>query len=369
MEMDIVPVRRSPRYFETNLGARIHQIPLNLFPILWGYVYLILVEDNGRSYRVLIDAGSGFGDSNQQLETGLRAIAEQTGERARLEDLTHVLITHGHIDHFGGLSYVRPRTRAEIGIHELDRFNVVNYEQRLTLSSRRLRQYLLESGVVADQVARFIDMYNLMKSISHSVPVDFTFEAVGMNLGPFEFLHVPGHCAGHVVIRLHDVLFCGDHVLSSTSPHQAPESLTPSTGLDHYLHSLDVVQEWAGPVRLTLAGHDEPITNLPARLDEIRMLHKERLVRVLELLVEPRTVADISRLLFGEVHGYNVLLALEEAGAHIEYLYQRGELNIMNAKEIENSENPVPLIYQRLEPGKLLGAQVDKQITSARIPN
>ena len=73
-------------------------------------------------------------------------------------------------------------------------------------------------------------------------------------------LHVPGHCAGHVVIRLHDVLFSGDHVLDQTSPHQAPEHLTLYTGLDHYLRSLAEVKRWAGDVRLALGGHKEVIS-------------------------------------------------------------------------------------------------------------
>ena len=66
-----------------------------------------------------------------------------------------------------------------------------------------------------------------------------------MRLGPFEMLHVPGHCAGHVAIRLHDVLFSGDHVLERTSPHQSPERLTLSTGLDHYLKSLEALRSRA----------------------------------------------------------------------------------------------------------------------------
>ncbi len=369
MHTDIVPVHRSTRYFETGLGGRIYQIPLNLFPILWGYVYLVVVEHDGHPYRVLIDAGSGFGDSNPQLEVGLQGIAEQTGEPVRLEDLTHVLITHGHIDHIGGLSYIRPRTNALIGIHELDRSNVIDFEQRLTMGSRRLRTYLVQSGVAPDLAARLIDMYDLMKSISHSVPVDFTYEAIGMRLGPFEFLHVPGHSAGHVAIRLHDVLFCGDHVISSISPHQSPEVLAYSTGLGHYLHSLDELQSWAGPVTLTLPGHEEPIPDLLTRIEEIRKLHAERLLKVLELLEEPGTVAEVSRRLFGEVHGYNIILALEEAGAHIEYLYQRGNLKVINSKEMDNSEKPVPLIYQRLEAGERPDIQDGQQITTTRIPN
>ncbi len=193
--------------------------------------------------------------------------------------------------------------------------------------------------------AQIIDSYTITKRLYHSVKVDFTFEALGMRVGPFEMLHVPGHCAGHVVIRLHDVLFSGDHVLDETSPHQSPEHLTLSTGLEHYLRSLDALQAWAGDVRLTLGGHKDPINDLPARMAAIRSLHRERLNRVEELLTTPHTVNEVSHELFGDVHGYNVLLALEEAGAHVEYLYQRGRLGIANLDEYERSPEPLPVQY------------------------
>ena len=75
-----------------------------------------------------------------------------------------------------------------------------------------------------------------------SVNVDITYESIGMEMGPFKFKHVPGHCAGHVVIQLHDYLFSGDHVLEKTSPHQAPEQITFSTGLDTYIKSLEIIR-------------------------------------------------------------------------------------------------------------------------------
>ena len=334
--------------FHTSGGGRIVQIPLQEFPILWGQVYLALVEHDSQSFRVLIDAGSGFGVCNQHLETGLQAASQALGEQLGLESLTHILITHGHIDHFGGLNSIQPRSPARIGVHELDLRNLTHYEERIAIVSRRLADFLVEAGVSDERRGQLIDMYKLAKSLYRSVKVDFTYEAVGMRLGPFEMLHVPGHCAGHVVIRLHDVLFSGDHVLNQTSPHQSPEKLTHSTGLEHYLKSLDGLESWAGDIRLTLGGHEQPIHDLPARLEAIRSLHRQRLAQVLAYLSEPRTIAEASQHLFGEVHGYNVLLALEEAGAHIEYLYQRGRLGIANLAEIEANPNPALIRYQRL---------------------
>lgn len=337
------------REFSSSGGARLFQIPLQEFPILWGFVYLVLVEDDeGLPYRVLVDTGSGFGECNQQLEWGLQVVSEMAGEKIDLESLTHVLITHGHIDHFGGLTYIRPRTPARVGVHELDLRNLTNYEERLAVVSHRLDVYLVEAGVDPEQRVRLVDLYKLTKSLHHSVRVDFTYEKVGMQVGPFEMLHVPGHCPGHVVIRLHDILLSGDHVLDGISPHQSPEQLSLSTGLEHYLNSLEKLEAWANGIRLTLGGHHGPIQDLPARIEEIRSLHRQRLAETLTLLEEPLTVACVSKALFGDVNGYNELLALEEAGAHVEYLYQRGLLGILDVEKFENSSDPAPLQYYRL---------------------
>lgn len=332
-------------HFETNEGARIYQIGVNQFPGLWGWVYLVLVDD----YRVLIDTGSGYLDSNQQIEDGLDAVSLMSGVDVRLPKLTHILITHGHIDHFGGLTYIRPKTEAKIGIHELDRRIVTNHAERLSVTSRRVDEFLIEAGASSEQRAHIIQMYKATKSLFRSIAIDFTYEAVNMRVGPFEILHVPGHCAGSVVVRLHDILFSGDHVLDKISPHQAPEQLTQYTGLGHYLSSLDTVRSWAAGVRLTLGGHGLPIENLEVRLAEIRDVHMGRLQKVLNLLRDPHTIVEVSHALFGEVQGYDVLLAVEEAGAHVEYLYQRGLLGIENLNEYENSPGLVPIRYRCIE--------------------
>jgi glyoxylase-like metal-dependent hydrolase (beta-lactamase superfamily II) len=267
-----------------------------------------------------------------------------------LPNLTHILITHGHIDHFGGLSYVRRLTSAKLGIHELDKAVVTNHVERLSIVACRLEEFLAEAGVPDEKRGAILELYKLTKVFYQSVSVDFTYEAQGMRLGPFEMLHVPGHCPGHVVIRLHDVLFMGDLVLSEITPHQAPERLMPNTGLGHYLNSLEVLRTWSKGVRLSLPGHENTITDLEGRIDAIRTLHMQRLDKVLDFLSEPLTIAEVSKKLFGAVNGYNILLALEETGAHVEYLYQRGMLRIDNLADLEQGIGLIPIRYTRLDP-------------------
>ena len=61
---------------------------------------------------------------------------------------------------------------------------------------------------------------------------------------------------------------------------------------------------------------------------------------MLDLCATPSTIQDVSHNLFGVVTGYNMLLALEETGAHIEYLYQRGELAVANLGDVEHNQQP-----------------------------
>ena len=214
---------REIKTFETSSGCNIYQIPIEAFPGLWTFAYLVFYEE----YRVLVDAGSGIGESSDQLMRGIQeAGLIETGETISLSEITHVLITHGHIDHFGGLSAVRSQSEAKVGVHELDRRNLTNFKERRTLNLRKLAYYLVEAGVETEDRENLQQIYRITIQLCESADVDFCYEAKNMKLGPFQFTHVPGHSGGHVVIRLEDILFCGDHILTDITPHQAPEQLS-----------------------------------------------------------------------------------------------------------------------------------------------
>ncbi|MEJ2758718.1 MAG: MBL fold metallo-hydrolase [Anaerolineales bacterium] len=331
--------------FETRGGAQIFQIPLQGFPGFWVYAYVVQVGE----MMVLIDTGTNFYHSNQDLVNGFARVSEMLGETVSPETLTHIFITHGHIDHYAGLAYLAPKTQAKIGVHDLDYRNLTNYQERKGLVSERLERFLLQAGVSQERTSALIEMYMLTQELFEESRIDFTYQQVGMQVGPLQFFHTPGHRAGAVVIRLGNVLFAGDHILSKITPHQAPERLTLNTGLSHYLPSLQAVAAWADGVELVLGGHNWPVQDLHGRVAEIMQEHKLRLEKILGLIQEkPQTIEEISRALFGTVEGYNVLLALEETGAHIEYLYRYGFLAVENFEEVKEGSEPDVLIYRIL---------------------
>lgn len=337
---------RAPSFsvFQTSAGAQIFVLPLEVFPDFWACAYLVLVDD----LCVLIDCGSGSEASNVRLEAGLERASGEVGRKLALGDLTHVLITHGHIDHYGGLAWLRGRTPAQFGAHELDLQTLSHHDERLALMSRRLEAFLGRAGVPDEQRGALLQMYRFTKALYRPLPLDFTYEAAEMRLGRFEMIHVPGHCPGHVAIRLDDAIFCGDLVLGNVTPHQSPEELTPFMGLHHYLDSLSLFQRWAEGARLILSGHDPLIPDLPGRIAGIRRSLTHRLRQALNAAAEPGAIAEICRKIYGAMDGYNALLVLEKTAAYVEYLYQRGLLGIHHLDEVEESGEEVVIRYHRL---------------------
>jgi glyoxylase-like metal-dependent hydrolase (beta-lactamase superfamily II) len=327
--------------FTTSGGARVYRLPLEAFPNFWAYAYLVLAD----GYRVLIDCGSGNDVSRASFEAALAQVNQQSDRPVRYEDLTHILITHGHIDHFSGLVFLRERTKALVGVHELDLHTLSRHEERLAVISHRLGVFLSEAGVETEPREQMLRMHKFTKAIYHSLPVDFTYEAEGMKVGPFEMLHVPGHCPGHVVIRLDDIVFSGDHVLAGMTTHQSPEQLIPYNGLGHYLESLSRFERWADGASVILGGHNAPIEDLSGRIAAIRRHIKERLQQTFEFLAGAHSIVEVAEKLYGRMGGYNALLVTEKAGAYVEYLYQRGMLEIVNMNEMEESAQPVTIRY------------------------
>jgi glyoxylase-like metal-dependent hydrolase (beta-lactamase superfamily II) len=133
------------------------------------FVYLV----DARSELVLIDTGVGYGVS--RIEDNIRSLGLQPAQ------VWHIIATHCHIDHIGGLSAWKERYGPKIIAHELDRAGIEGENNELTAASMY--------GVDYKPVK--VDM--LLKG-----------EAEKLSLGDleFNFLHTPGHTPGSISVYI-----------------------------------------------------------------------------------------------------------------------------------------------------------------------
>ena len=219
-----------------------------------------------------------------------------------------VLITHGHIDHWGCATVFAEAVSAHPEVEMSLRFARDGIGHGLDDVDREA----MESA--------FGGFRRLITGVPEILPL-----ADGQRLGDWEVLWTPGHDPGHVCLwRPNDgVLLCGDLLLPGFTPNIQPAPGHDDT-LQEFFDSLDRV---AGlPVSMVLPAHGAAYPDAGARARELRAHHRERLRRINDLIADrARPIEEIARSLFGGVDGPgDRMLAAMETHAHLQHLEIRG---------------------------------------------
>jgi len=133
------------------------------------FVYLV----DARTELVLIDAGVGCGIS--RIEDNIRSLGFEPAK------IQHIIATHCHIDHIGGLFAWKDRYGSKIIAHELDRAGIEGENVELTAASMYGVDY------------KPVNVDTLLKG-----------EAEKLTFGDleFNFLHTPGHTPGSISVYI-----------------------------------------------------------------------------------------------------------------------------------------------------------------------
>ncbi|MGA9099873.1 MAG: MBL fold metallo-hydrolase, partial [Methanotrichaceae archaeon] len=132
-------------------------------------IYLVDAD----SELVLIDSGVGYGTN--RIEENMRSVGL---EPARI---WHIIATHCHIDHIGGLFGFVNKYGSKIIAHELDRAGIAGENDELTAAS----MYGVEYRPVK------VDMI-----------IKGELETLLLGDTEFNFLHTPGHTPGSISVYI-----------------------------------------------------------------------------------------------------------------------------------------------------------------------
>jgi glyoxylase-like metal-dependent hydrolase (beta-lactamase superfamily II) len=333
-----MPASPPIKKFLSNFGVRIYRIPCQVFETLSARVYLLI----GAGPPTLVDAGSSLDTSTRQILAGVEAVHDDFGEAVRPGDVRRIIVSHGHVDHVGGLPELLRTMPAQVAVHPFDRESVASCREYMVTSGVRLNDFFRRAGVDAARRAELLKMSPYRWTAREDVHVGLTLEDGG-ELDGLRILHTPGHSPGHVCIGVGNVLLSGDHILSQTLPHLWPESARAYAGLGHYLESLDKVDRTPG-FELTLAAHEQVIHDVYGRIKTIRSAHRRRLERMLEVLRRadrPLSIDEIARQSYPEVTSFRAVLAVTDVGSRVEYLHEHGQLTVANLDEIQRDETAV----------------------------
>jgi glyoxylase-like metal-dependent hydrolase (beta-lactamase superfamily II) len=288
-------------------------------------VNVYVIADGDRV--TLVDCGVWRPDSD---DDGLLALEDGLARAGYdLRDVSRVIVTHAHIDHYGLAGRLLELTGAELWMHALTDLDCEKYRHPDTARDQRRDMYA-DHGIPQAEAAALADSLKRWMPYLHSVVEASTRlkggETVPIGGRDWEIVHTPGHSLGHICLwsAKNRVLLSGDHLLPGFTPPVTFERGYEADPLGSYLDSLQKIVD-RDPV-LVLPGHGRPFHDVKRRVEAIQRNKARRTQGIRDLIEEqPRTMGEIAeRLVEKALLGFQRNMALSETLAHIAYLRGSG---------------------------------------------
>ncbi|HVF52879.1 MAG TPA: MBL fold metallo-hydrolase [Actinomycetota bacterium] len=277
---------------------------------------------------VLVDCGIYWpDDAGEHGWDDLAGAIAATGHD--IADISKLVVTHAHIDHYGMAARVVEATGCELVMHSTAPEDIDIYRDP-TSHMEQIKELLADHGVEGselEELSAFEDWRSFVASpIDPTAPV-VDGDKVAAGERTWEVIHTPGHASSHICLwSAKDRIFIsGDHLLPTITPHIDFErgEIDP---LGDFLNSLKRTED-LDPA-LVLPGHGRPFEDGAERARVIARHHDRRLGAILQVVRhEPHTANEIVDEIFGkELLNFDRRLALGEALAHLAYLRRRDEV-------------------------------------------
>ncbi len=190
-----------------------------------------------RMFLVKSDAGAIVVDAGMAGQTD-RALESLAAHGVAPQAVRLILITHGHLDHFGGAKALRARTGAPVAVHTQDAEALRSGQNVEGTPTARLTAVLMRAG------ARMA-MSNADAALEPDIAFDTPWRLDDYGIAG-EVIHTPGHTPGSVTLLLDGgAAIVGD---LATGSMLSPTRATPP------LIAWDLDRNWAS-LRAVLERH------------------------------------------------------------------------------------------------------------------
>ena len=168
------------------IGPGVHQVTVTFFNCF-------LVEDGDR--LAVVDAG--MKGTAPRIVEAVHAIGR------RPMDVSHILLTHAHIDHYGGLAELKALVPGEVFAHPLEAAEVRRGGNGRPFSRAVFRPLSRPLRWISSRPQKLTPC-QVENEVENGAVIDFA--------GGIQVHHTPGHADGHVAFLLPDrgVLLAGD---------------------------------------------------------------------------------------------------------------------------------------------------------------
>jgi glyoxylase-like metal-dependent hydrolase (beta-lactamase superfamily II) len=295
------------------------QVPIPV-PLRTVNCYLV----RGSNGWTIVDAGFHDEGAESAWQEAFRSLALSPG------DVTGILVTHYHPDHYGAAGWLQHLTGAPAYMHGPEIPDVGRFWHSEGMG-RELALFFAAHGMDRQTAAAIEEHHRMQQGrVEPAAELLPLAEGERILLGDrlFEVIWCPGHSDGLAVFWCEEeqILLANDLILPKITPNI---SLWPGgrpNPLQDFLESLERVRRLKA--RLVLTGHRQVLTDLPGRIAELRLHHEKRLAEMESYAAQGASGWEICRLAF-DVGGYSihqVRFAMGETLSHLEYLRQAGRL-------------------------------------------
>jgi len=293
-------------------------IPITVpFPKGWGR------SDGTNAYilkgdkTVLVDSGLDSQDNREYIKKTLKELDAWRADA--------ILLTHGHLDHFGLAAFVQRETGAKIIIHANDALALENYRNVISWFDE-VYGLAIEGGF-DEQDLKAAKMQLLMVIDMMGRPDEYsTFTELDLDIGggKLSSLNLPGHTPGSVGYILGDSVFSGDVAIDgSTVVGELRQELASIQKLKTFKHV------YTGHRRSPIFVKD---------LEALETHIANRLEQVLRVTKQGRTLKEIVDQIYGatvvETNFMRKIIPIRQVVSYLRYLEEEGFLAKRGARWI-----------------------------------